>query len=149
MLAFMDSRDEWIGTPAALLEEFRKIAEEEKIDTKSKLWPGSASWLTRRIAEVETNLIEAGITFDRRHGDERTIRLSKNSRTNAVGSVGAVQVSAMLEVPPDATADGTDGKGNGVGIASVRKTDKDNGLHGTDGTDGTDGILSTTTRSPR
>ena len=102
--------------------------------------------MSRRIREVEINLLEVGITLDRLHGDKRTIRLSKKGRINAVGAVGAVQVSAMLEVAPDAITDGTDGTGNGVGIASGRKLEKDNGLHGTDGTDG---ILHTSTRSPR
>lgn len=146
ILVFMAGRDEWSGTPSALLGELKKIAENEKIDMKSKLWPKSASSMSRRIREVEINLLEVGIRWDRQHGDKRTIRLSKNGRTNAVGAVGAVQVSAMLEVAPDAIPDGSDGKGNGVGIASVRKDDKDNGLHGTDGTDG---ILHTSTRSPR
>ena len=135
VLAFMEDHDEWIGQPAVLLEELEKIAEEEKIDMRSKLWPGSASWLSKRLAEVETNLTEAGIMFSRGAGDERRIRLARDGAANAVGGVGGVQVAAMLEVPPDATTDGTDGIQNGDGIASDRNALDDSELHATDATD--------------
>lgn len=56
VMAFMVNRDTWSGVPSALLENLEKVAEANRIDTHSKMWPGSASWLTRRLGEVETNL---------------------------------------------------------------------------------------------
>lgn len=77
VLAFMRKRESWEGAPSKLLEKLEYVAMSEKIDTRDELWPGSASWLTRRIREVETNLNAEGIQFAQgsRTSDVRTVRL--------------------------------------------------------------------------
>jgi len=76
--AFMDGRDTWQGTPAELLNELEAVADQEKICTSDSAWPGSASWLGRRLREVMVDLKELGIVFEEnRDGRRRTITLEK------------------------------------------------------------------------
>jgi hypothetical protein len=71
-------RDEWTGTPSKLLTKLNRVAEENSIDTKSRLWPRGASWLVRRLQEVETNLVTAGIKVtSNRTAGQRLITLTR------------------------------------------------------------------------
>ncbi|MFW6117847.1 MAG: hypothetical protein ACOC6G_04600 [Thermoproteota archaeon] len=65
ILLFMRDRREWRGRPGELLEalEDPEFVEENQIDVEAKKWPGSASWVTRRVKEVETNLEHEGVHF--------------------------------------------------------------------------------------
>lgn len=54
----------WQGTPAELLDTLEKVAETEKINIHSKIWPKSANALTRRLKEVASNLLEAGVMLE-------------------------------------------------------------------------------------
>jgi len=76
--ALMADRKEWTGTSSELLSELEQVAERESIDTDAKLWPGSASWVTRRVREVETNLRKAGIRFRRDRDDQRRLALRRH-----------------------------------------------------------------------
>lgn len=85
IMALMEDRLEWTGEPAALLRALEGVAEEQKINTRNKDWPGAAHVLTRRIKEVRPNLQEAGILLEeRRSGRHRTwtLQRSKPSVTN-------------------------------------------------------------------
>jgi integrase-like protein len=52
------SKDSWEGPPAKLLEQLDKIAEENKINTSHKSWPKEVKWLTRRLNQIRSNLLE-------------------------------------------------------------------------------------------
>jgi 5S rRNA maturation endonuclease (ribonuclease M5) len=86
VIALMADRATWTGTPRELLKKLTRIAEDERINTRSKLWPESPNWLTRRLREVETNLENAGIRFERQHGDVRQLRL-ENTRKAVMEAV--------------------------------------------------------------
>ncbi|MCK4414944.1 MAG: hypothetical protein KAY32_15525 [Candidatus Eisenbacteria sp.] len=64
LLAFMKGRDRWQGTPAELYEHLRQIGEEIGVDTRSKWWPKSSSWLSRRLKVVHPNLLAMGIEVE-------------------------------------------------------------------------------------
>lgn len=107
--ALMREQTEWAGSPSELLQQLSIVADEEKIDTAQKLWPRSASWLTRRINEVETNLREVGIRYERLRGDDRGIRLSRfGLAENGDGPDGADGEPGRTGKALDAT-DATDG----------------------------------------
>ncbi len=58
--------------------KLNRVAEQNSIDTKSRLWPRGASWLLRRLQEVETNLVTAGIKVtSNRTAGQRLITLTK------------------------------------------------------------------------
>jgi hypothetical protein len=61
VLAFMEDRTEWNGTPAELLRSLDEIGDQRHLDKRSTTWPKSANWLTRRINEVVPTLLALGI----------------------------------------------------------------------------------------
>ena len=86
IIALMREMDEWEGTPTELLKCLEKVAEEDKIDIKSKIWPKSPPWVTRRLNEIESALITANIVVEQdRDGQKRTITIHK-TRPNAVNA---------------------------------------------------------------
>jgi hypothetical protein len=48
----------WQGSPAELLEQLEKIAQESKINTNLKSWPKEVRWLTRWLNQIRSNLLE-------------------------------------------------------------------------------------------
>jgi hypothetical protein len=48
----------WQGSPAELLEQLEKIAQENKINTNQKSWPKEVRWLTRRLNQIRSNLLD-------------------------------------------------------------------------------------------
>ena len=76
VVAFMRDRSEWQGYVAKLLKELERVAEDEKINVKSRRWPKAAHVLTSRLKEVKSNLEEVGIRYERQHdGGGTQIRL--------------------------------------------------------------------------
>ncbi len=61
LMLFMKDRPDWRGSPAELHAELLAVAGEHKVDTRSKSWPKSSSWLSRRLKEVQPNLLAMGI----------------------------------------------------------------------------------------
>jgi hypothetical protein len=61
VLALMERQESWTGSPADLYDCLAEIAETASIDTRSKRWPKSASWLSRRLKEVQPNLLALGV----------------------------------------------------------------------------------------
>jgi hypothetical protein len=58
----------WEGQPAELLERLEIIAQTHRINTHHKLWPKEVRWLTRRLNQIRSNLLEGlgiDITIDR------------------------------------------------------------------------------------
>lgn len=82
VVALMLGKAKWEGTPAGLLEALEKVAEVEKINTKSKSWPQAANALSRRLKQVKSNLLDAGITYN----TER----DKSNRTQIVITQGEI-----------------------------------------------------------
>jgi len=75
-------KEPWTGTPTQLFEALNEIAETTlKINTsKIKVWPKSASYLSRRLNSIRTNLREKKIeikTGDKDSQDKRLITISK------------------------------------------------------------------------
>ena len=73
ILKFMETRKKWVGTPRELLAELLNVAEEYDIDPKSEKWPRNASWVARRIMEVEANLEQEGINIEQGRKARRRI----------------------------------------------------------------------------
>lgn len=64
IIKLMEDRKKWTGSAAQLLKVLKDIAEKNDIDVNSKKWPGSASWVTRRIKVIEANLEQEGIQVE-------------------------------------------------------------------------------------
>ena len=107
LLAFMEDRDSYQGTPAELLDELTQQAEQLKIRTNSKSWPSAPQVLTRRLKELKTNLRQGGIDVDTGGGKridnkwKRLIGLSKISNAiqargieNSVATVASLQTDS-------------------------------------------------------
>jgi hypothetical protein len=88
IVAFMEEQAVWEGTPSALLNALRPIAEDRQVE-KHRQFPRNANWVWRRLKEVRVNLAEKGIHCSMSHGTDRCIRLEKITK-NAVGVDGAV-----------------------------------------------------------
>lgn len=116
IMALMEDRAEWAGEPAALLRALEGVAEEQKINTRNKAWPGAAHVLTRRIKEVRPNLQEAGILLEeRRNGRHRTWTLQRlessvTSVTTVTQAGNPLRNNAHVEdAKGDASSDATNG----------------------------------------
>jgi hypothetical protein len=60
--------DVWEGQPSELLERLEIVAQTHRINTNHKLWPKEVRWLTRRLNQIRSNLLEGlgiDITIDR------------------------------------------------------------------------------------
>ena len=58
----------WEGQPAELLEQLETIAQIHRINTNHKSWPKEVRWLTRRLNQIRSNLLEGlgiDVTIDR------------------------------------------------------------------------------------
>jgi len=78
VIAFMEDKSEWAGPPYCLLKELTSIAETMQIDTCFKDWPKNPSWLSKRLKEVEHNLLEVGIQIaESRTRQQRIITLRR------------------------------------------------------------------------
>ncbi len=61
-----DPRNEWEGTPSALLGQLNSVAETEdlNIDTSGRYWPKAAHILTNRLNEIMPTLKEKGLEIE-------------------------------------------------------------------------------------
>lgn len=71
----MGETEEWEGTAGDLLKRLGAVADQEGIDTDARLWPGSPSWVGRRLQEVKTDLREIGIVVERPTRTEKGRRI--------------------------------------------------------------------------
>jgi hypothetical protein len=142
----MQGQSEWSGTPAALLDALDRVAVEHRIDTKARSWPKAAHILSRRLAEVRSNLHDAGIVVETGRGDSRVVTIRKVPESS-VGSDGATgsqdQREHSVVATPDATESGhasSDGgrDGSSDGPATPReKTVSSESARSSDATDAT------------
>ncbi|MDP3697159.1 MAG: bifunctional DNA primase/polymerase [Candidatus Taylorbacteria bacterium] len=80
LIAFMEDKGEWKGTPSELLMELKKIASEvHGVNTdKEKGFPKAANILSKRLNQLKSNLAEAGIQFNRsEENHQRVITVQK------------------------------------------------------------------------
>lgn len=106
LLAFMENRDSYEGTPAELLDELAQEAEQMKIKTNIKSWPAAPQVLTRRLNELKSNLRQGGIEVDSTSGariEGKWKRLVKVSKTETVPTPKNMQntVDAVAPLQPD------------------------------------------------
>lgn len=108
IIALIGEIGNWEGSPTELLKDLENIVETEKIDIrKSKIWPKSPPWLTRRLNEIESALFTAGIEVEQqRDGQKRTITLHKVHQNEEDSVITDTAVSDS----DDDGSDGTDSK---------------------------------------
>lgn len=90
LLAFMSGREEWEGTPADLHGQLHPIAEEIRVDMRSKRWRKNASWVSRRLKEVMPSLLAMGLKVESDRGPG-----SRGIRVTAMPSSGGNGVMAQ------------------------------------------------------
>ncbi len=98
IIELMNQQNPWQGTPTILLGELEMIAEDLKINKKSKSWPEDPTWLWKRIKKSSANLQAIGIEAKRGRGKDRIITLKKVQK-NAVNSVDTVGANSKPQVP--------------------------------------------------
>lgn len=115
VLALMEDRSTWAGTPSVLLTALEEAGETARLFRRSasgkveaKGWPGAPHILTRRLNEVRSNLADLGIAIaGDREGERRTITITKGMLTtpeDSVISVSSVTQARNYAPEDDATA---------------------------------------------
>jgi hypothetical protein len=91
ILKLIEQAQEYSGSPSQLLSKLEEVAEQSDVDTHSKMWPGSAVWVTRRIKKIETNLEAQGVDVDLGHtGANRVITLRRNQNWPSANSINGI-----------------------------------------------------------
>jgi hypothetical protein len=90
IIKFMEDKEEYSATSSEMHSKLKVVAAQLGVDVdRDKAWPKSARWLWRRIKEVLSLLVAAGIEAGRtedRSGSKVTLRkMPKNVATNATG----------------------------------------------------------------
>ncbi len=109
ILALMENRNMWEGSPTELLDELMSIAEDKKIDTNTKKFPRDVNWVWRRLQEVNPNLKEVGIKVRRddtqRGVGGRKIIIINNSineiEINGIENTGFMTANDSTEIAGD------------------------------------------------
>lgn len=91
VMEFIKNQETWEGTPTELLEKLDAIADDLRINKKSKAWPKDARWVWRRVNEIAVDLEAKGIKTMRGKSGERNITLQK-MRENDVSDDHGVQI---------------------------------------------------------
>ncbi|SFN01699.1 hypothetical protein [Thermodesulforhabdus norvegica] len=110
IIALLEETPEWEGTPAELLECLEKMAEKEKINTRSKAWPKSANSLSRRLKEITSNLSDSGIILETgRDSSAHRRRYVRLQRVAKISSESSASVNSLknLAFSSDDTLDDT------------------------------------------
>lgn len=85
---FMHSKKEWHGSMASLLSQLDMTATNQRIDVSDRRYPKSASFLSRRLKEVQSNLKDIGITFEIRNvGQHKEITLTNTAPLEEISKV--------------------------------------------------------------
>lgn len=67
IVAFVNSKRQWTGTAGNLLIALMQVACDIRIDVTARSWPRSAKGLAKRLKQVRSNLIDAGISLTEKH----------------------------------------------------------------------------------
>jgi hypothetical protein len=82
----------WEGSPGKLLEQLNKVAATNNIDTTQKMWPRATNSLTKRIKQIQSNLLEGlGIK----------ITISRDNKKNT----STIRVEKEPPLPPEPPID--------------------------------------------
>ncbi len=133
LLQWFEGQDSWEGTPTELLTILEGTVDEKT--TKLKGWPKNSSWFSRNLTRSASFLRKLGIDIARVRGDSRTIKIERVRKMASMASM-ASESSNSSKLDPDGKPTATDGKQNGVGMASGCKCRTDAVSVTTDGIDG-------------
>ena len=102
IVRFMEANSDWAGTVTQLDDELESTATKSRIDTFGKMWPKSASILSRRINEVKTILRSKGITIESYLADTTTglrgIKICKVQSEQSVSSDDQIQKGNINDI---------------------------------------------------
>jgi hypothetical protein len=88
------SRMSWEGQPAKLLEELEVVAQRYKVNTNHKSWPKEVRWLTRRLNQIRSNLLEGlGI-------EVQINRLTDTSKGRSKANTSSIVIRKMTPITP-------------------------------------------------
>ncbi len=97
--ALMEDQPSWEGTPSELLDQLEQIVDERT--RKSKAWPGSANWLSRKLRRSATFLRSAGIDIELpdqgKRGKDRIIRIRSGGDEGTKETIDAKDATPTLE----------------------------------------------------
>ena len=82
-----ESKASWEGQPAKLLEQLEIVALRHKINTNHKLWPKEVRWLTRRLNQIRSNLVEG-------------LGISVTTHRDTVANTSTIKICKMTPVIP-------------------------------------------------
>jgi hypothetical protein len=83
IIKFMEDKDEYTATSSELHSKLKVMAAQLGVDVeRDKAWPKSARWLWRRIKEVLSVLVAAGIEASRRDAEKATQITLRRMPTN-------------------------------------------------------------------
>jgi hypothetical protein len=84
----------WEGQPAKLLDELELVAQRHKINTNHKSWPKEVRWLTRRLNQIRSNLLEGlGI-------EVQIKRLTDTSKGRSKANTSSIVIRKMIPMTP-------------------------------------------------
>ncbi len=107
VVALMDKREQWEGSPSELLGQLETLASECSVNTKARGWPKAAHALSRELNRVRPNLAAAGISIERyRDGHTRWVRIQKTTGDGVTSVTSVTETSAAVSegLPADAAA---------------------------------------------
>jgi Bifunctional DNA primase/polymerase, N-terminal len=88
------SKMSWEGQPAKLLEELEIVAQRHKVNTNHKSWPKEVRWLTRRLNQIRSNLLEGlGI-------EVQINRLTDISKGRSKANTSSIVIRKMTPMTP-------------------------------------------------
>ena len=84
----------WEGQPAKLLDELELVAQRHKVNTNHKSWPKEVRWLTRRLNQIRSNLLEGlGI-------EVQIKRLTDTSKGRSKANTSSIVIRKMIPMTP-------------------------------------------------
>jgi hypothetical protein len=89
-----ESKASWEGQPAKLLEELETVAQRHKVNTNHKSWPKDVRWLTRRLNQIRSNLLE-GLEIE-----VQINRLSDTSKGRSKANTSSIVIRKMTPMSP-------------------------------------------------
>ncbi len=115
--ALMEDKPSWEGTPSELLDELEHLADDRTC--KSKAWPGSANWLSRKLRRSATFLRSAGIDIELpdqgRRGKDRVIRIRSGGDEDTRETIDAKgDTATLMKAIPTAAKPRTYGLFDGI-----------------------------------
>jgi hypothetical protein len=89
-----ESKSSWEGQPAKLLEQLEIVGQRHNINTNHKSWPKEVRWLTRRLNQIRSNLLEGlGI-------EVQINRLTDTSKGKSKANTSSIVIRKMTPMTP-------------------------------------------------